>query len=62
MKCHFVHDKKVGKILIPGCLAVVISYDKEDCTCYSGSHKSMEERVSKIEEEIRKLKLMLKNQ
>lgn len=33
MKCHYTYDPEVGKVLIPGCWAVVHSGDMEDCTC-----------------------------
>ena len=33
MKCHYVFDKDVGKVLIPGCWSVVMSNDIKDCTC-----------------------------
>lgn len=36
MKCHYVHDKIAGKVLIPGCWAVVLSDDIRDCTCSAG--------------------------
>ena len=32
-KCHYTYDKKVGKVLIPGCWAVTHSNDMRDCTC-----------------------------
>jgi hypothetical protein len=35
MACHYVFDEEIGKVLIPGCMAVAISNDKEDCTCRS---------------------------
>ena len=36
MKCHYVYDKIAGKVLIPGCWAVVMSDDIRDCTCSVG--------------------------
>lgn len=33
MKCHYVFDEEVGKVLIPGCWSVVMSNDIIDCTC-----------------------------
>ena len=27
MKCHYVYDKEVGRVLIPGCWSVVMSND-----------------------------------
>ena len=55
MKCHYIHDKIAGKVLIPGCMGVAVHNDISYCTC-SSTHKSMEERVSKLEEELNKLK------
>lgn len=36
MKCHYIYDKTVGKVLIPGCWSVVMSDDIKDCTCSDG--------------------------
>ena len=33
MRCHHIQDEIAGKVLIPGCMAVTISQDIEDCTC-----------------------------
>lgn len=33
MKCHYIKVKGVGKVLIPGCMAVAVSNDIDDCTC-----------------------------
>lgn len=33
MKCHYIKVKNVGKVLIPGCMAVAVSNDISDCTC-----------------------------
>lgn len=33
MKCHYIKVKGVGKVLIPGCIAVAVSNDITDCTC-----------------------------
>jgi len=33
MKCHYVYDPKYGKVLIPGCWAVVHSGNMADCYC-----------------------------
>ena len=61
MNCYYTHDKIAGRVLIPGCMAVAISNDKSDCTCYhSRKHKSMEERVSMLEDEIKQLKKLIK--
>lgn len=32
-RCHYVYDKKAGKVLIPGCWPVVHSNDMDTCTC-----------------------------
>lgn len=56
MKCHYINDKKAGRVLIPGCLAVVHTNDLEQCTCGS-TGKSQEERLSDLEYQ---MKLVLK--
>jgi len=33
MKCHFIIDDEVGRVLIPECWPVVHSNDIEDCIC-----------------------------
>lgn len=33
MKCHYENIKGVGKVLIPGCMAVAVSQDVDMCTC-----------------------------
>ena len=55
MKCHYINHKTEGRILIPGCIGVAVSNDMDNCTCNS-THKGMEERVSKLEEEVKLLK------
>lgn len=59
MKCHYVNDKKAGRVLIPVCMSVVHTLDIKNCTCPS-VEKSMEERVSKLEREIKRLNQILK--
>ncbi len=33
MKCHYIKVRGLGKVLIPGCMAVSVSNDIERCTC-----------------------------
>ena len=33
MKCHYIYTEQGEKVLIPGCMAVAVSGDMEDCTC-----------------------------
>lgn len=33
MKCHYINVRAVGRVLIPGCMAVAVSNDIERCTC-----------------------------
>lgn len=42
MKCHYEKIKGVGKVLIPGCMAVVVSNDIERCACHSTTYESFE--------------------
>ena len=35
MKCHYIYTEQGEKVLIPGCMAVAVSGDMEDCTCRS---------------------------
>lgn len=33
MKCHYINVRDVGRVLIPGCMAVAVSNDIGRCTC-----------------------------
>lgn len=50
MRCYYHFDEKTKtKILIPYCLAVVHSDDKEDCTCVPDTFAQFEkERYNKV--------------
>lgn len=32
MKCHYIYTEQGEKVLIPGCMAVAVSGDMQDCT------------------------------
>ena len=65
MRCHYERIKGVGKVLIPGCVAVAISGDIRDCTChcepqtfaaferqeYNKEVKRLKEKIKRLEEE-----------
>lgn len=44
MKCHYIYTEQGEKVLIPGCMAVAVSGDMEDCTCRSDISFSQFER------------------
>ena len=50
MKCTYVNDPQLGKVLIPGCWSAAVSRDIDDCICQTKS-----ERIKQIESEMRKL-------
>ena len=54
MRCHYVHDKIAGRVLIPGCWGTTI-HGIYACTCERGP-ATMLQRVTKLEREIRELK------
>jgi hypothetical protein len=49
MKCHYEKIKGVGKVLIPGCMAVAVSNDIERCTCHNTTYESFERKRYNIE-------------
>lgn len=56
MKCHYENIENVGKVLIPGCMAVAVSGDIERCTCHPTTIRQFEkpkykEHVKELEEE-----------
>lgn len=54
MKCHYEKIKGVGKVLVPGCMAVAVSNDIELCTCHNTTYKSFERK--RYNNEIKRLK------
>ena len=59
MKCHHINVKGVGKVLIPGCMAVAVSQDIEDCTCHPTTFASFEKE--KYQQEVKRLKKIIKD-
>lgn len=62
MKCHYENIEGVGKVLIPGCMAVAVSQDIRDCTCqpttirhetpkYKEHVEELKKRIRELEEE-----------
>ena len=53
MKCHYINNKEIGKVLIPGCIGTAVHNDIEYCTCSSykkpSTKKLLEERVKELE-------------
>lgn len=54
MKCHYEKIKGVGKVLIPGSIAVAVSNDIERCTCHNTTYESFERK--RYNNEIKRLK------
>ena len=60
MRCHYENVEGVGKVLIPGCMAVAVSQDITDCTCKPTTIMDFEKReykehVKELEKRIREL-------
>lgn len=60
MKCHYENIEGVGKVLIPGCMAVAVSGDIERCTCHPTTIRQFEktkykEHVEELKKRIREL-------
>lgn len=60
MKCHYENIEGVGKVLIPGCMAVAVSGDIERCTCQPTTIRQFEtpkykEHVEELKKRIREL-------
>jgi hypothetical protein len=60
MKCHYENIKGVGKVLIPGCMAVAVSNDIDMCTCSPTTIRQFEtqrykEHVEELKKRIREL-------
>ncbi len=55
MKFHYEKIKGVGKVLIPDCMAVVVSNDIERCTCHSFERKRYNNEIKRLKGIITKL-------
>lgn len=62
MKCHYITDRIAGRILIPGCMSVVMSNDKRDCSCPRKkiSGRSLRKEIRTLRERIIALELIAK--
>ena len=59
MKCHYENIEGVGKVLIPGCMAVAVTGDIDRCTCHSTSFASFERESYR--KEVERLKKIIKD-
>lgn len=74
MKCHYIYDKEVGKVLIPGCWDVVLSNDMSLCSCrteiktfaqfekqeYNKILNEKQSQIKELEKEVARLNRILK--
>lgn len=59
MRCHYENVEGVGKVLIPGCMAVAVTGDIDRCTCHPTSFASFERE--KYQKEVERLKKIIKD-
>lgn len=59
MKCHYTYTDQGEKILIPGCMAVAVSGNIEDCTCRNQYFTKYERE--KYNKEVEILRKKIKN-
>ena len=60
MRCHYENIESVGKVLIPGCMAVAVTNDIDRCTCHptrfaSFEKESYQKEVKRLKDIIREL-------
>ncbi len=53
-KCHYINVRDVGRVLIPGCMAVAVSGDLSQCTC--NAPPSYPEQIDKLQRENKRLR------
>lgn len=58
MRCHYENIEGVGKVLIPGCIAVAVTGDIEMCTCHPTTYASFERESYR--KEVERLKGIIK--
>ena len=61
MKCHYVYDEEVGKVLIPCCWPVVLSGDIRDCICNSKNLSEAHFEKERYRKEIEKRNSIIKD-
>lgn len=57
-KCHYIRVRGVGRVLIPGCMAVAVSGDLDQCTC--NAPPTPQEEIERLKTENKKLKAEIK--
>lgn len=63
MKCHYIYTEQCEKVLIPGCMAVAVSGNVEDCTCRKQTFAQYErEEYNKEVEALRQVIKELENE
>lgn len=61
MKCHYIYDPEVGKVLIPGCCGSAV-YGIHRCTCrQTGPPEPRDELIKELEGENARLNRLIKN-
>lgn len=58
MKCHYENIDGVGKVLIPGCMAVAVTGDIDRCTCQPTSFAGFERESYR--KEVERLKTIIR--
>ena len=58
-KCHYIWDKEVGKVLIPGCWSVVHTNDMSQCCCRPETVKDFEREA--YNEELNRLRTAIRH-
>ena len=60
MRCHYENIEGVGKVLIPGCMAVAVTNDIKMCTCSPTTFEQFESKryqkeLQRLRERVREL-------
>lgn len=62
-RCHYITDREVGRVLIPGCMGAAV-YGPSQCTCKRRVRPleeglALETRVADLEREVSRLTALL---
>lgn len=60
MRCHFIWDKEIGRVFIPGCWASIHQEDARNCTCRPETFHQFEKEI--YNQKLQEMQYQIKDQ